>query len=294
MRWFSHVADGETVTEVAELYAVSQPAVSRALARLERQVGTTLLEKAGRRLRLTHAGHEFKRGADQVLYAVDDVLAAMAELTSPETGTVRLAFQMSFGTWLIPPLVGAFKAEHPRVMFDLEQSQDALGSSLVAEGRVDLELTARQPRNPEVAWRWLFSERLYLAVSTSHRLARRQLVALEEVGTEPWVLLHRNWEMRRQCDALCAAAGYAPRVVFEGDDLPTLLGFVANDLGISIVPAMGLTSGLGQLGIRLIPLRDPDAFREIGLAWSKRRRLLPAARQFREFTRAWVPERVGD
>ncbi len=293
LRWFSHVADGETVTDVAALYEVSQPTVSRALSRLERQVGAPLLEKSGRQLRLTHAGAEFKRGVDQAMHVLDDTLAALNELKDPETGVVRFAFQLSLGTWLIPPLVGEFKSHFPRVTFELMQSHDALGSSLVAQGEVDLELTSRRPRNPEVAWRPLFHEQLYLALPPTHRLAEREYADLEEVGTEKFVMLRPTWELRNLGDALCRDAGFEPHVVFEGDDLPTLLGFVAAGLGISIVPAMSIKPDeYDPQGARLVPIRGDEAFREIGMVWSKRRRLLPAARMFRSFLAQRVPQSV--
>ena len=68
LRWFQQVADGATVTEVAEVYLVSQPGVSRALARLESEVGTPLLHRTGRVLRPTHAGAVFKRHVDNLLH----------------------------------------------------------------------------------------------------------------------------------------------------------------------------------------------------------------------------------
>ena len=97
LRWFQHVTDGVTVTEVADIYRVSQPGVSRALARLEDELGTPLLRKTGRLLRPTHAGTVFKRHVDSVLHALDDGVAAVNELVDPETGTVAVAFQLSLG-----------------------------------------------------------------------------------------------------------------------------------------------------------------------------------------------------
>src|SRR3954462_8793080 len=102
LRWFQLVADGTTVTEVAELYQVSQPGVSRALARLEKEVGSPLLLRRGRMLRSTHAGAVFKRHVAAALHDVDDGLAAVDQLIDPETGSVAIAFQLSLGAWLVP------------------------------------------------------------------------------------------------------------------------------------------------------------------------------------------------
>ena len=93
-----------------------QPAgVSRALARLEKEVGSPLLLRRGRMLRPTHAGSEFKRHIDAALHDVDDGLAAVDELIDPETGSVSIAFQLSLGAWLVPDLVDTFRRDHPRV-----------------------------------------------------------------------------------------------------------------------------------------------------------------------------------
>ncbi|MFN8196606.1 MAG: LysR family transcriptional regulator [Nocardioidaceae bacterium] len=289
LRWFQQVADGATVTEVADLSMVSQPGVSRALARLEEQVGTPLLQRSGRLLRLTQAGATFKRHVDGLLHELDDGLAAVSELLDPETGTVTVAFQLSLGTWLVPPLIGEFRSRHPQVTFRLLQSQDVLGSSMVATGRVDVEITSRRPRNPLVSWQPLFSEQLFLALPPGHPLASRESVSLRHADDEDFVMLRPEWELRQLTDRLCESAGLRPHVVFEGDDLPTLSGLVAAGLGVAILPAMDLDPRVPRAGeAQLVPISDPGASRDIGLAWPAERRLLPAAALFRDHVLAQV------
>jgi LysR family transcriptional activator of glutamate synthase operon len=206
LRWFASVADGMTVTEVAQVHGVSQPGVSRALARLEAEVGTPLLHKTGRVLRPTYAGAVFKRHVEGALHNLDDGLGAVSELVDPRTGTVSVAFQLSLGTWLVPDMIEAFREEYPRVQFRLEQSHDALGSSLVAGGRIDLEFTSRRPRNPAVRWERLFAQPLFLAVPRRHRLAGRGEVSLSDAADEDFVMLRPSWELRALSDELCRGA----------------------------------------------------------------------------------------
>ncbi len=283
LRWFQQVADGVTVTEVADIFGVSQPSVSRALARIEAEVGAPLLHRTGRVLRPTHAGSVFKRHVDSVLHRLDDGLAAVAELVDPETGTVTLAFQLSLGTWLVPALVSEFRKAHPKVEFQLRASDDSVGSPLFTEGRVDLEFTARRPDNPDVHWEPLLSQPLALAVPPGHRLAGRATAALQEAADDDFVMLRPSWELRNLTEALCAAAGFSPKVSFEGDDLPVVRGFVEAGLGLAIVPVSTDPHAVGNdPARRLVRLTDAGAHREVGLAWSTSRRLLPAADMFRE------------
>ena len=282
LRWFGQVAEGMTVTEVAQVHGVSQPGVSRALARLEAEVGTPLLHKTGRVLRPTYAGAVFKRHVDAAIHNLDDGLGAVSELVDPRTGTVSLAFQLSLGTWLVPDMIEAFREEYPRVQFRLEQSHDALGSSLVAGGRIDLEFTSRRPRNPAVRWQRLFAQPLFLAVPRRHRLAGRSEVSLSDAASEDFVMLRPSWELRALTDELCRGAGFEPRVAFEVDDLPVVHGFVAAGLGVAIVPASeGEPQPKGRAAAKLVRLADPGASRDIGVAWSRERRLLPSADLFR-------------
>ncbi len=285
VRWFQQVADGVTVTEVSELERVTQSGVSRALARLEAEVGTPLLRRSGRTLRMTHAGSAFKRHADAMLHQLDDGLAAVNQLIEPETGTVALAFELSLGTWLVPDLVSSFRADHPGVQFELRQVRDELVTSVLGRAEVDLQISTVRRIDPTVQWRQLTVEPLRLAVPRGHLLARRALIHLAEVSSEPFIMLRPTSLLRHLCEDLCAKAGFQPTLGFEGDDLPTVRGFVAAGLGVAMVPALREGSPDAVTGaLHYVKIADPLAVRGIGLTWSTERRLLPAAELFRVHT----------
>lgn len=276
LRWFQQVADGVTVTELSVTEHITQPGLSRALARLETEVGTPLLRRHGRTLRMTAAGSAFKRHVDDLLHDLDDGLATVEQLLDPETGVVSVAFERSMGTWLLPQLVGGFRAEHPSVRFNLHLSADATGEGAAAGG-ADLALTSGRPASAQERWTRLVTEPLVLVVSARHRFAGRGPVRLEDLAHEDVVLLRPPSPFRQATDELFAAAGLVPRIVLEVDDLATVQGFVAAGLGVSVVPA----SALGER-CEVVALDDPAARREIGLTWSEERRLLPSAASFKE------------
>ncbi|MGE5287076.1 MAG: LysR substrate-binding domain-containing protein [Micromonosporaceae bacterium] len=283
LRWFQQIADGTTVTEISDLEPVTQPGVSRALARLQAQVGTPLLRRSGRTLRLTHAGAVFKRHVDAALHQLDDGIAAVNQLIAPGTGTVALAFQQSLGTWLVPGLIRGFRTAHPQVTFQLTQVRDELNAAAFDGGRADLEIGTRRRRHPAVHTQLIFSEPLRLALPRDHRLARQHHLRLADAADEPFISLRPISALRKLGDDLCEQAGFRPAVVFEGDDLSTVRGFVAAGLGIAIVPAPRAGSpeaATGPVCYREIP--DTPAVREICLSWPVERRLLPAAGLFRQ------------
>jgi LysR family transcriptional activator of glutamate synthase operon len=286
LRWFQLVADGVTVTEVSEIYAVSQPNVSRALSRLERDVGADLFRRSGRLLRLTAAGAAFKRHVDHLIHELDDGLAAVGEVVDPDRGEVTLAFPLSLGTWYVPELLSAFLAGHPHVRFELLRTTVGESGEIdrwLATRRADLEITTHRVRGPGVQWRQVAVEPLLLAVPLGHRLADRDSASLTDVRGEAFVLRRAPSGMREQVLALCRAAGFEPEVAYEVDDLPTVRGFVGAGLGVAVVPAMGLTAPLTLGTVRLLPLTDPGAARGIGLAWLDPGGRLPSAERFRRF-----------
>ena len=270
LRWFQQVADGATVTEVSDLEHISQPGLSRALARLEAEVGTPLLRRQGRTLRLTEAGAAFKRHVDTALHELDDGLAAVEQLLDPETGVVGAAFERSMGTWLLPQLVQSFRRNHPGIRIRLHHSPEDAGSA-------DVQLTSRRPSEPGRHWQRLLSEPLVLVVRPGHRLASVGLLPLASAGGEPFVVLRGPSPFRELHDSLLAGAGVEPDIAFEADDLGTVQAFVAAGLGVALVPASAVADRCEAVG-----LADPGARREIGLVWSRTRRMLPAAVLFRD------------
>jgi LysR family transcriptional regulator, transcription activator of glutamate synthase operon len=283
LRWFQQVADGTTVTEVSDLEAVTQSGVSRALGRLEAEVGTPLLRRSGRTLRMTHAGAVFKRHVDALLHQLDDGIAAVNQLTEPDTGTVALAFQHSLGTWLVPDLVRSFRALRPGVRFQLTQVRDELHAAALDGGQADLEISTLRRRHPNVHTRQLALEPLRLALPRDHQLARQQRIHLADASEEPFVSLRPTSALRQLTDDLCHQAGFRPAVVFEGDDLSTVRGFVAAGLGVAVLPAPRAGSPESVTGPVLYrEILDTGAVREICLTWPAERRLLPAAELFRQ------------
>lgn len=284
LRWFQMVADGTTVTEVADLEMRSQPGISRALTRLEQDVGAELFQRSGRLLTLTPAGAEFHRHVGAALHRLDDGLAAVQQLVAPETGTVGIAFQASLGTWLVPDLIGSFRARHPDVQFDLRSKADENATSVGARGTVDVELSTLRVSHDDVVWRPLVREPIRLLVPRDHPLADDRRTELTRVADDPFIALRASSLLRAQFDALCARAAVDPRVALVADDLPTLRGYVTAGLGIAIVPARWDAEATepSSRRVQYLELTDPGAERNVGLSWNGHRRLLPAAQLFRD------------
>jgi DNA-binding transcriptional LysR family regulator len=279
LHWFVVLAETEHVTDAAAELHISQPTLSRALARLEDEVGTPLFDRVGRRLRLNAYGEILLEHARRSLAEMRSASERIAALRDPDTGTVRLAFLHSQASWFVPDLLRRFRAEAPRVQFALIQGAAHDIVDALAGGRVDLAITS--PRPDGYRWRGLYLERLCLAVPRGHRFADRARIRLAEAGDEPFVALAPEFGLRQLTDELCAEAGIEPQVVFEAMEIPTMEGLVAAGFGVAVVPVP--RSERAEPGAVYVPLSQTSAKRQLGLAWPADRPLPPAAERFAEF-----------
>lgn len=284
LQWFVVLAETEHMTEAAGRLNVSQPTLSRALARLERRLGTPLFDRVNRRLRLNRYGEVLLEHARRCLTELDLASARIASLLDPDRGTVRLAFLHSVATWLVPELLRSYREDMPGVRFELRQ---APGHELIARlraGHVDLAVTSPRPDGLDIGWRQLHREQLCLTVPEQDPLAGRRRCALIDAADQPFVALLPGFGMREITDELCAAAGFTPVIAFESSEIPAMEALVAAGLGVAVVPMP--RAHRATPGVAYLPLTDAGAHREIGLVWLRDRAVSPVAERFAEFVRS--------
>ncbi|MFJ3218612.1 LysR family transcriptional regulator [Kitasatospora sp. NPDC086801] len=276
---FAAVARLEHVTRAAALLGVPQPTLSRAVARLEEELGVDLLARQGRTVRLTRAGRLLLASVERALAEVERGAEAARAEADPAAGRVAFGFLHTMGTDAVPALLRGFRAGHPQVRFQLVQ--DYVGAMLerLREGELDLCLVAPLPDDPAFTARPLDEQRLHLVVPADHRLASRRRIRLAEVAEEPFVGLEQGYGLRAITDGFCAQAGFVPRLAFEGEEAETLRGLVAAGLGVALLPP----ALVPRPGVVELEVTAPRTRRAIGLAWAAGRPLTPPVAAFRDF-----------
>src|SRR5256885_5348413 len=218
LRWFVAVAERGRVTRAAEELHISQPALSRALSRMQRELGMNVFDRSGRNLRLNRYGELYLEHARRALAELDSGQRAIEDMAGGERGLVSLGFAPTLSTWLVPALVSAFRSEHPGPRFQLHQ--DAVGQLVdsLRDGGVDL-LVCPRPGDPALGWHALGRERLQLAVPAGHRLAGRKRGRLLEAAGERFVMLKHAFDLRGLVEELGLTAGVQPGNPVDGEDL---------------------------------------------------------------------------
>lgn len=271
------------VTRAAELLGVPQPTVSRRISALGEALGAPLTVPDGRGIRLTRAAELLADAAERALAAVDTGVRQAREEVDPESGHVVLGFLHLLGRSLVPTLLRGYRADHPGVRFTLVQGSRQDMVDRLTSGELDLALLAPAPvDDPLLDTAVLTEQEIFLSVPTSHRLADRPSAAIEDLEDEEFVLLETGYGLRTITDGLCAAAGFEPKIAFEGQESDTVRGLVAAGLGVALLPRFEPGSPAGVVEVPLVP----PVGRTIGLAWRRDVVLPPAVLRFREQVRA--------
>lgn len=268
----------EHMTRAAQELGMSQPALSRAIGRLERELGVPLFHHVGRSVRLTRYGEAFLGRVERALNEVDEARRELADMTGAERGTVALGFLRTLADEYVPQLVRRFQSERPGVRFTFSQDNGTVLERELEAGDLDLCFMPIPLGSARFASRAVTDQELVLIVPSEHHLAARRSVPLRDAGDEQFISFKPGHAMRRVTDELCTLAGFTPKITFEGEESSAVRGFVAAGLGVAIVPASAFAPNVASLHIS-----EPRARRSIGMVWVKDRYVSDAVRSFQDF-----------
>jgi LysR family transcriptional activator of glutamate synthase operon len=269
------LGDDSNVTRAAALSGVSQPTLSRAMVRWEQAAGASLFHREGREITLTPKGRLLADAARAALDSLGPALDAVVDSSRPPS--LAVGFLRSLGPSIVSELVAAFHVAEPGVFVSHHEGSGAdLLEELVAE-RLDVAVLAPQPGSG-FGWLPLGTQSLSLVVPAHHRFASLDSIDLATTSEESYLALDPRFATRTLADALCAEAGFSPRIFLEADSVQTVRDYVGGGLGVAILP----NDTSVNPRVVAVPIMSPLASREIGIAWDARHRLSPLAAAFRD------------
>ncbi|MGW7068783.1 LysR family transcriptional regulator [Streptomyces sp. NPDC054855] len=233
-----------TVTAAAEALHLTPSAVSHQMRELTRELKVVLLEPKGRGVRLTPAGHLLIDHADALLARWEEAQAELESYRAGVTGPLRLAGFTTAISGLIAPAAGRLRQSHPDLLVQVRECDTAKSFDLLVAGEVDLAVVEPIEGGPQqddarFEQTLLLEEPYFMLVPADHPLARAVSVRLDDAVAEDWIVADPGTcDHAQRVMALCAAAGFSPRVVHAATNWPAIWALVGNGLGISLVPRL--------------------------------------------------------
>jgi DNA-binding transcriptional LysR family regulator len=268
----------------------TQPAISHAIRGLEEEIGSALFVRLGRRVRLTEAGEILLEHVDVAMASIEVARARIAELQSVDAGSLRIGCSDTTACYVLPPVLEAFCAAHPRVEVRVSNDPSAAILERVAEGEVDIGLVSMPVERRGVVISRLCEREDVAIFSPDHPLAVRKRLRLADLLQYPLLLLDRASTSRHWIDARIAEAGVAPQIAMELASLEVVKRFVGLGFGVSVVPAVSVERDVeaGVLAMRRVFTRAQR--RRLGVAHADRGPLAPAAVAFLALARSHLRE----
>lgn len=280
LAYFVAVSRIRHFTRAAEDVHVSQPALSKQIRKLERELGTPLFSRARGNVALTAAGETLLPLARRILADVESAQVQVQELVGLGRGRVRLGATPSLSTVLLPDALARFHEAHPGIELVVEESGSRDLVRMVAQGELDLALIVLplHRRDPALATAPILREPLVVAAPADGSVVSAKSLRVRDLRRYPLVMFREGYDLREVTLGACADAGFEPKLSVEGGEMSAVLRFVQAGLGHAVVPSMVLTT---RPHLRATQLDSPSLERVIALAHRSTEALPLAARAFK-------------
>ena len=274
----------------ADRLHVSQPALSKRIKRLEERIGGPLLVRGYRDVKLTEAGRLLAGRGRRLIQESAATVALAQRAARGEAGLLRIGFGIATILGLVPDVLLRFRRAYPEVQLSLRDMPTPDQVSALASREIDVGFVRRPVSDDRLVMRPVLDERLVAALGPRSPWVPK--VGLRSVAGEPFIIIARTRSASFYDHALsvCAAAGFAPRIVQEAGELFTVLSLVRAGLGVSLVPRSAALMRLP--GVRFRELTISKAAWNIALAWHRDSDDAPLVRRFVEMVPIAAERRI--
>jgi len=235
LRYFLTVAKMLNISRAAEHHMIPQPAMSQTISRLEKELGKPLFDRYKNKLSLTQEGETFLRSVSASLAELDTAVQGMHQEDGPLQGELTLLVRQHRGTMV--ECIVAFRKQFPDVRFRVFYH----GNRNDGES-YDVCISSTPPSDEYSQGKCLITEKLKLLVSTSHPLATRESVQIQELKNEGFALLDKNNSLWHHTEHLCHQAGYDPKISMICGDLHCMIQYVAAGMAVTLGPEVSWRS----------------------------------------------------
>lgn len=238
LRYFVAIAEDLHFGHAAQRLHIAQPALSRQIQALEKELLVQLLFRNRRRVQITPAGQVFLDRARLILARADEAVLAAQRASGGVSGSLNLGFVGSATYDVLPSVLRVFRQVAPHVDLSLSEMTVHAQIEALTEKRIDVGLLRLPSKTEGLVFRTISREPLYAALPKSHPLAHIPALRLSVLAAEPFVLYpdypRPSWT--EFVIGVCQQAGFRPIVVQRTVEIQTALSLVAAGIGVSIVP----------------------------------------------------------
>jgi DNA-binding transcriptional LysR family regulator len=289
LKYFVAIAHAGSTRRAAGIVHRSQPALTKAISRLEASLGAQLFERAGRGQRLSAAGAALLARATHLLSTADAVRSEVTALGRGTAGLIRLGSGPIGAEFLLPSISQLLLNEAPDVQLQLLIRMNYESRVELRDGNLDMVLGFVPDRETEFVCDTLLQDVVVVAAGANHDIFRaRRPVTLKTLARYRWALPNASVASRVWLDRTFESQGLdRPNVQIETNSIPLIPRVIANTHLLSFVSRRTILASRNEL--REVPLAATTLVRNFGLTYLKDATLTPVAKQLIELLRKHGP-----
>ncbi|WP_300382065.1 LysR family transcriptional regulator [Clostridium sp.] len=281
LEYFKTIAQVESFTIASNLLSVSQPALSKAISKLEEELKVPLFEKNGRNIKLTRFGKMFLSHTNIALLEIEKGKKELNEIVNPNTGNISISSTSSIGTYFMPFIISDFLNKSPNTKFQFSHEPVKNIIQDLKTRKIDLgfyECIDILDMPSEIESIPIKKEEYVLIVPKNHNLSNKNEVSLKELEHESFIAfcVENKDKMISYFDFL----GYIPKISIRPSEASMLEGLVAAGAGISIVPN---TPVINTNTVSILKIEEKIKDKIIYMGWLKNSYMSPIAKLFKDY-----------
>jgi len=277
---FHAVAEAGSVTLGAERLLVSQPAVSKQVKLLEREVGAKLFDRTATGVRPTDAGRLLADYARRIFSLAAEAEAAMSDQSGLRRGSLSVGAGPTLGTYLLPRALVYFRQRFPAIRLHTEVARAHLLRAALLDGAMDMAVTNADVHWPDVEARAFMTDELVAIAPPSHPLARRRRVTPEQLCREPFVVRETGSQTQSLVERTLAGHGHALDAVLALGSTEAVKEAVAEGLGVAMVSKLAVESDVARKRLAVLRVKGLSIRRPVYLLRARGRQESKAAHAF--------------
>ncbi|BDH46737.1 transcriptional regulator CynR [Salmonella enterica subsp. enterica serovar Choleraesuis] len=263
IRYFLAVAEHENFTRAAEALSISQPTLSQQIRQLEEMVGAPLFERSARKVGLTDAGELWAEHARRITQEIDDGMRAIKDVSDLQAGSLAVALTPTFSSWLLAPLIQAFRQRWPGISLSINVMNHAAIERKLINHELDIGVAFGPYDSPEITASPVFEEQVALMVGPTHPwFSLNAEVSVRQCQELSLVMLNNEFATRQHANAYFRNNGVVPDVAIETNSISALSAIIASQPLATLLPAQAASH---NPGLHIVNLTPPVPNRQVVL-----------------------------
>ena len=292
---FHTVARLLSFTKAADNLHMTQPAVTFQVRQLEEYFNTRLFDRTHNRISLTEAGRRVYEYADKIFLLYDDMEGSVRELTGDVSGVLMIGASTTIAEYMLPALLGDFKAKYPHVGIRLKVSNTDAIVSMVEDNEIDLGVVEAPVANKNLVVELCRVDRLVAVLAPAHPLAERDRVAVSELLQFPYIAREEGSGTREVMQEYLRAAGLSANqlnTIMELGSPEAVKGAVEAGMGVSVLSRTTVNKELRLGTLVAVPL-EPPLERPFSFVHQKQKFRVRAMEELLNFARQYCSTHQG-